>query len=274
MQRQGLAFLLPLLLLALPARGDIAAPAWQTLVFEKRHLLGIARAEVAIQTGGACTDAGWRLVVDNSLPGTRETVDLTLACDSGAILERERFSQGTDQRLLAWSYSEAVVLRDRREPTDAGEGADVPSEQWPLSSRLRVEVPPEAQGETITSPYGLLALFDTLIDEPAGNRLLVHTDRHFYRLAVSGEREDLGLGDPVPWGDGVLQGNRSVHRLTLRAVPLDAAAGDKDFTLFGLSGAIVIDVDAETRLPLRIRGSAPRIGTTTLRLVGAVPREQ
>ena len=239
-----------------------------SLVFEKRSIWGIARAEVGLRATHDCDEQGWRMIVDNSLEGMRETIDITLDCQQGSNLHRERVSQGRGQRLKSWEYDHSRVLRERREPP--ADPASLPPQSWPVSSRIRIDVPEPAQSHAVTSPHALLALLDTLIDEPL-DALIVHTDLNFYRLTVRRTPQALDLGEDLGWGEEQLRGRRSVHRLFLRAYPLDGNPEADDFSFLGLSGEIVIDVDRQTRLPLRISGSAPRLGNTVLRLMVASP---
>ena len=243
-------------------------PSWQALVFEKRTMWGIARAEVGLLASADCDAEGWRMIVDSSLPGMRETIDITLECEEGSTLERQRVSQGRDQRLKTWQYEKPLVLRERREPPRNPDSLS--PQDWPVSSRIRIAMPELAEENAVVSPHALLALLDTLIDEPVDD-LIVHTDLNFYRIAIQRRAQELDLGEDLGWGDEQLSGRRRVHRLRLRARPLEGNPESDDFSFLGLTGDITIDVDQQTRLPLRISGRAPRVGNTVLRLMVASP---
>lgn len=268
---QALLITLPLILAGGAAWAELPAPDWQALVFEKRSFWGIARAEVGIRAGAQCDDEGWRLIVDSSLPGMRETVDLTMSCEAGNLRQRNRVSQGGEQRLKIWRYDGHAITRDRHEPPSDPELADRSPRDWPLSSRLSITLPDAAKNGTVISPSALFALLGDLVDQPGRGDLIVNTDLNFYRLEISRRDQELDLGEELAWGDQRLRGRRSVYRLRLHAEPLPGNPEDDDFSFMGLSGDIEIDVDRDTGLPLRISGRAPRIGDTVLRLMVASP---
>jgi hypothetical protein len=258
----------------LTAAAELVSPVWQALVLEKQSLWGSARAEVALLKGDEpdddCGQTDWRLMIVNSLPRNRESLDLTLACDSGEIRYRKRLSEGRNQRLKTYTHSPGEVERLRREPPpDAAQDAD--PETWPVSSRLVLPLPQPVQSGVLIAPHSLLVLVDTILEGPEEQVLYALSDLNFFRLDIRVSDADVKLDDPLQWEGEALSGVRLVRRVTVNATPLQGNTEEPDFSFFGLSGELTIDVDTATRLPLRVRGAAPRLGSTELSLVGASP---
>jgi hypothetical protein len=255
----------------LAVAAELVPPVWQALVLEKQSLWGSARAELALQREGNCSAAGWRMMVVNSLPGSRESIDLTLSCVTGQISQRSRLSSGRDQRLKSYLYTAEAVERLRREPPpdsvdDAGD-----AQRWPISSRQVLSLPEPVRAGILIAPHSLLLLLDTILEGPREQVLYALSDLNFYRLDIAISDADTKLDEPLQWEGKTLAGVRIVRRITVTPTPLPGNPEDPDFSFFGLSGRLTIDVDAATHLPLRVRGAAPRLGSTELSLVGASP---
>jgi hypothetical protein len=269
---QRLSHILLAVSLATPltAAAELVSPVWQALVLEKQSLWGSARAEVALLQGDECGQSDWRLKIVNSLPRNRESLDLTLACDSGEIRYRERLSEGRNQRLKTYTHSPGQVERLRREPPpDAARDAD--PQTWTVSNRLVLPLPQEVESGVLVAPHSLLVLVDTILEGPETQVLYALSDLNFFRLDIRVSDADVKLDDPLQWEGEALSGVRLVRRVTVNATPLPGNTENPDFSFFGLSGELTIDVDTATRLPLRVRGAAPRLGSTELSLVGASP---
>tara|TARA_R110000823_G_scaffold119998_9_gene244386 strand:+ start:6505 stop:7341 length:837 start_codon:yes stop_codon:yes gene_type:complete len=249
----------------------IELPRWQVLEFEEQAFWATAHSRIEIP-GPDAGDEYWKFSADSSVPGNSEQVSLRFDPATGQLLSRERLSKGKkDQRLKSFGYEQEFVLRERRSPE--GKAATAPPE-WPLDSRKQLSYPPAATELAVTNPYLLLLLADRLQAQGPGSTLevLVHTDHNFYRARLTS-----GNGVPVEAnyslaGNGQTRGMRETTAVALRVTPEGELAEEDDFSLFGLSGEIIMLFDRHTGLPLQVRGNAPRIGATEINLKSATLR--
>ncbi|MCZ6829459.1 MAG: hypothetical protein O7F73_07720, partial [Gammaproteobacteria bacterium] len=141
-------------------------------------------------------------------------------------------------------------------------------------SLQEVTFPRLPAGSVVTTPYALLILVSTLPLAPAESaEFFLHTDYNLYRVILQrGENSRLQTRYLLHDSDGQstrYQGKRQVETIQLQ-VEATAQAPDKpDFEILGLRGEVSILLDSETRLPLRVIGTAPRIGKTHLDLIAA-----
>ena len=222
-------------------------PPWAELLYQEQSIFATASSKLTL---ALCeSDAGtWCLEATSSVASNRESIRLT-ALPGGRMLERERFSEGSDRRRKAWRYGMSGVTRERREQDATGE--------WRLTSRRKIGYP---QGETaVTDALMLLAL----VNPQQPGTFAVHGDLNYYRVTVTPAGEDrIEVDARLPGGERI----REVDLVTLSAEPLLALEDKDDFSLLGLTGEITIAFDRGTGLPLQLRGRAPRIGMAELNL--------
>ena len=239
--------LLALLLVCATARAG-EQPPWRELVYQEQSFFATASSRLVL---APCeTDpTAWCLEATSSVAGNRENIRLT-ALPGGRMLERERFSEGSDRRRKAWRYGMSGVTRERREQDANGE--------WRLTSRRKLDYPADAG--PVTDTLLLLALIDPA--KTAG--FTVHGDLNFYRVTAAPAGEDrIEVSAGLPGGTGRF---REVDLVTLSAEPLVTLEDKDDFNLLGLGGDITIAFDRATGLPLQLRGRAPRIGMAEINL--------
>ncbi|MEZ5569138.1 MAG: hypothetical protein R3E54_12465 [Halioglobus sp.] len=246
-------------------------PAWRVLEFEEKAFWATAHSRLELPTASQQTN-DWEFIANSSVPGNSEQVSLRFDADSGQLHTRERLSKGKeDQRLKSFDYEKDFVLRERRSPQENTQAAPP---QWPLDSRKQLPYPPAASKLPVTNPYLLLLLAGRLQAQGPGASLevLVHTDHNFYRARLTS-----GNGVPVEAnysiaGETPTRGTRETNAVAVRVTPEGALAEKDDFSLFGLTGDIIVLFDRHTGLPLQVRGEAPRIGSTRINLKSATLR--
>lgn len=246
-----------------------AEPVWQELVFERRSMWTTARSRLSL--GKREQDPfGPSLVLrlEGSLASNTERETQLLATGSYALLQRDRLTRGKNQRLKQYRYGADQVERIRREP-GASEQQD--PEQWPVSSRRALPFPVPGAGGVVTSAQALLALAGAVIEGPQQPpAVYVHTDVNFYRVRlVSAGEETLDVDYTLAGGSQRVRGKRSAVIVRLETEPAGIPEDPPDLTLIGLGGEISIALDKQTGLPLQVRGSAPRLGKTSIDLVAA-----
>lgn len=254
--------------LALGAAGAAAAdapplPAWRSLLFEQSRFGVTARSQVAVDAGPAGGES-WQLHATSSIANNTETVCLALDPASAAVLERTRMSSGRNRRYKSYNYLPEYILRLRREPAD---DAGVPPRDWPVSSRREIPYPTDRDGLVVTEAYVLLLLAGRLqpgAEQPAA--VIVYTDEDFYRVIMRVEEgPELDVDYSLAGSGERVTGPRPTRRVTLTVSPMQGSRGG-DFSLLGLEGEISLYLDADSGLPLELRGDAPRIGSSTIDL--------
>lgn len=246
---------LPLVAAAEPLT-ESSLPEWRSLVFEEKAFWATARSQLELD---ACPEspAAWCLEASNSVANNRERISLSARPD-GSLLERRRFSEGSDRRRKQWRYGLKGITRERLEPDASGE--------WRLTSRRQIDYP---EGEPrVTDPLLLIALLRPGADSQS---FLVNTDLNLYRVSAESAGEDLVEVDPKLAGFGTR--HREVNLLKVTAQRLQPAPDKPDFSLLGLSGELLVAFDRETGLPLQVRGKAPRLGFVALTLKSVELRE-
>jgi hypothetical protein len=85
---------------------------------------------------------------------------------------------------------------------------------------------------------------------------------------VAGE-EQLEVDYSQDGGQERVTGERTAIVVGLQVDPVGTPRGEPEFSLLGLDGQVSILLDRQSRLPLQVRGRAPRIGETYINLVAA-----
>jgi hypothetical protein len=170
------------------------------------------------------------------------------------------------ERIKQYAYGENTVTRTRREPN----GTDtLPAQKWPISSEKILERPSLQECPVLTVIPALLMLARTVSGEPDQTlTTCVHSDNNFYRVQMkkSGEEQ---LEANYTLAGGKVSGKKATDVITVKVERVGTPDGDMDFSLLGLSSPVVILVDKEARLPLQVRGKAPRIGNAQINLIAA-----
>ena len=183
-------------------------PPWAELLYQEQSIFATASSRLAL---APCeSDAGtWCLEATSSVASNRESIRLT-ALPGGRMLERERFSEGSERRRKVWRYGMSGVTRERREQDATGE--------WRLTSRRKIGYP---EGETAVIDALLLL---ALVDPGKPESFAVHGDLNYYRVTATPTGEDRIKVDPaLPGGERM----REVDLVTLSAEPL-LTLEDKD----------------------------------------------
>ena len=246
-----------------------AEPVWQELVFERRSMWATARSRLSLGKGEQDPFGPILLLrLEGSLGSNTERETQLLATGSYSLLQRDRLTRGKNQRLKQYRYGADQVERIRREP---GASEQQTPEQWPVSSRRALSFPGPGSGGVITSAQALLALAGAVIEEREQPlAVYVHTDVNFYRVRLVADGEEtLDVNYTLAGGSQQVRGKRAAVVVRLETEPAGTPEDPPDLTLIGLGGEISIVLDKQTRLPLQVRGSAPRLGKTSIDLVAA-----
>jgi hypothetical protein len=253
------------------ATGAVAQPtddqAWSELRYEAKSMWATALSKLTLTTEESAEFGQvQRIQLEGSVAKNTERETILLAPGDGAVLIRERFTSGKNQRMKQYAYDETTVTRTRREPDAKG---NLPPQQWPISSAIKLQRPSLQDCPVLSVIPALLILSQEVSSAP--NQTLttcVHSDNNFYRVQLkkSGEEQlkvNYGLG-------GVkVTGEKATDVITVLVEPVGKHDGDMDFSLLGLSSPVVILVGQEVQLPLHVRGKAPRIGSAQINLTGA-----
>ncbi len=266
-----------LLTIALPIGGLAgpfsSLPGWSELLFERQALWVTARAKLSIATrNDARLGTVWELQVEESIAESRAQETQQIDPGSGALLQRSRLTSGKNSRVKEYRYAVDKVERIRREPDPS---RDLPTARWPVSSDRNIDYPALESGALLTSMPALLLAASGVIEIPGhAATVYVHGDFNFYRvqLSVVGE-ETVDVDYSLAGGQQRVKGERTAIVVGLQVEPVGAQRGDPEFSLLGLSGQVSILLDKQSRLPLQVRGRAPRIGETDINLVAADVRQ-
>ena len=102
----------------------------------------------------------------------------------------------------------------------------------------------------------------------------VHSDNNFYRVTMTAKGdESVKVKYKLEGASKRVSGKVSALKIDLAIARVGTPDGDMDFSLLGLSSPVVILVDKDSRLPLQVRGQAPRIGKAEINLIEATPAD-
>lgn len=286
----------------IPATDTTAAPAelarigWESLELGASSLLGSAVSRLRLYSEPAATldpalhpGDGHLLVLlaDSRVAGNRERRSVWFDPGRG-LVQRCRVGFGrSDSRAKCYRYEARSIQRERREsdltaaaidarPDWTREGARSAlalASDWPVSSAGRLSLPdtiPEAAG--LISPTLLLPLASAAeLRAPGDSHVLyVHTDHDFFRvtLRVSG-RESIEVDYRLDSATGAREVRERVEALVIRLQVTPVGEPEDGFELLGLRPPLTLLLDPATRLPLALRGDAPRLGPGEVRLQAA-----
>jgi hypothetical protein len=241
-----------------------ALPAWQTLEFEQSVYWVTARSRVTINPKPD-DPRNWLLTATSSVASNAEEVQIELEANSGRALHRSRLSRGKQQRYKSYQFLPDHILRERREPGD--NPAREPA-QWPLSSSRNTPYPAAAEGLVVTDAYALLYLAGRFVHSPQEHtEVVVNTDANFYRVRMThGKDSAVEVDYQITGQHSPVTGERESSEVILSIRAVGAAPDKPDFSLLGLNGEITLQLDRVSGLPLLLRGTAPRVGATEIKL--------
>lgn len=249
-------------------------PVWQVLEFEEKAFWATARSSLEVEAVPQ-EPALWELTVLNSVVDNSELIVQQLDPSTGRALSLTRLSRGKEQRVKAYEFTDKFVLRERRTP---GGDNTLPPEEWPVTSSKQVPYPTfedEPATPVITSPYVLVLLAQQL-QAQGGDKtqeLLVHTDWNFYLVRLtSGNGIPVDVNYTIDDGE-VVRGRHETRAVAVQATLVQGREGGDDFSLFGLDGDVILFFDRANGLPVQVRGTAPRIGSTDINLKSVRMRE-
>ena len=284
-----------LVLLGLPAplataESSDGAP-WRMLEFERKSIWGTAKARIELnekssaELANAWQNPGrqdylmplgesvWELTVAATVGSNRARLQLLMEPTSTAIYQRDRFTVGRkNRRNKFYRYHREGVSRIRRDPQP--DEVSLPPAQWSQSLLQEITFPRLPADRVVTAPYALLILTSALpLTADASAAFYVHTDYNLYRVVLQrGIDTRVKASYLLLDSDGQsrrYKEDRRAETIHLQLESTEQAPDKPDFELLGLSGEITVLIDSETRLPLRVIGTAPRVGKAHLDLKSA-----
>ncbi|RRQ21031.1 hypothetical protein [Thiohalobacter thiocyanaticus] len=269
---------------------------WQAVTLSASNLLGSAVSRIRLHEAAAGEPAGQVnaggpllvLLADNRV-GRQNLERLSAWYDpAGTLVQRCRVGFGrSDSRAKCYRYEDRGILRERRESDltaadiasqpdwtrDGARSALALARDWPVSSSGRLRLPdaiPENAG--LISPTLLLPLASAAPLQASGDSkaFFVHTDHDFFRvtLTVTG-REPVAAEYRLDTDTGSQQIRNRIEALVIRLETTPIGDPENGFELLGLRPPLTLLLDPATRLPLALRGDAPRLGPGEIRLEAA-----
>lgn len=242
-----------------------AKPPWTSLEFERKYLWITARSKLHAEL--LCGDPDtWLLTANSSVASNTEQLEFRLEPGTARVMSGERFSQGKNSRVKTYQYSSSGVERTRREPLQGEE--DKPAANWSGVSSSSIALPTEVSaGAVLTSPLAILLLAGSPDLGSTGSEmeLYVHSDHNFYRVTLRNMRSELVQSPLQP----PAAEKQSAYILELEVEAAGTPIDKPDFELLGLQPPLSIYVSSASGLPIRISGSAPRMGSAELDLKAA-----
>jgi len=285
---------LALLLIAWPVASPAAAgqfdPArvrWASLEFSASRFMFTARTSIAAQlvpAGTIVTQLRTTPTGRPVMPGA-EVVDLVYAMSgfgresrtelwldpvTGGTLQRTQHDTGSRPRLRTYRFTDRGAFHFTRWPANRSEQAQTPEHWTHVEQGMRPYVPGDID-QPVTEPTALLWLIAAADLARPGDRMevLAFSRRQVSRvdIDVTGQRTvALNFMEEGPAGARRRDGRMPALVLRLAANPLDAAAEEQDFELFGLHGDLELLLDPQTRAPLELSGRVRIAGQVTVRL--------
>ncbi|CAA0126197.1 Uncharacterised protein [Halioglobus japonicus] len=245
-------------------------PSWQVLEYEQKAFWATAKSRLEVLPVAGKPNE-WVLDVMSSVVDNSEKLQVSFEAATGRVLSRARISSGKEQRMKSYQYNSDHILRERR---NAPANSDAPASQWPITNTKYLDYPASRGDTVVTSPYMLILLAAQLQAQGPNKSMevIVNTDLNFYRVKLTS-----GNGIPVDanysvTGQDPVSGKVDTIAVAIQASPEDSLVDDDDFSVLGLDGEIILFFDPATGLPLQIRGDAPRIGGTEIKLKSVTMR--
>jgi len=262
-----------------PARMD-----WQALEFRASKLLISATAELVIDHRPAVSVADSLIVPAEGRPvmpgptvtvldmasealGRRTEGLLVLDGESGAALQRISYDRRGRLRYRIYRYTDTGAFHRTWWPED-GEN-ELSWQQWSRQEEGMRPFPDTLPPQPVTEPTALLYLVPAgpLFDEGDRMEVLTFARRHVHRVTARVASSERLKYDYVVQPDGERRRGRGEPlRVLLEGRTVDDGDDEDEFELFGLSGAIELFIDPETRAPLAMRGNIKILGEVTFRL--------
>ena len=257
----------------------VPLPAWQVLEYEQQAFWVTARSRIEltalpdkeVEAAAGSEEQQWQLQAASSVANNQEQVTVRLAAGDGRALQRSRFSEGKDKRYKSYEFLPGHMQRERRNPPA---DAALPPTEWPVSSSKEIPYPENGGAAAITDAYALLELAGRFLasPEPAAE-VVISTDVNFYRVQMSrGDGARIKVNYRLAGEQEAVTGKRDTRAVILQVSPVGTERSKPDFSLLGLHGNITMLFDPTTGLPLQLRGTAPKIGSTEINLKTATLR--
>tara|TARA_R110002049_G_scaffold31098_20_gene105885 strand:- start:679 stop:1515 length:837 start_codon:yes stop_codon:yes gene_type:complete len=245
-------------------------PSWQVLEYEQRAFWATAKSRLEVLPVPGKPDL-WELDVQSSVVDNSEKLEVSFEAATGRVLSRARISSGKEQRMKSYQYNADHILRERR---NAPSNSAVPANEWPLSNTRYLDYPASRGDTVVTSPY-MLVLLAAQLQAQGPNKsmeVLVNTDLNFYRVKLTSGNGITIDADYKVAGQEPVSTRVDTIAVAIQASPEGTLVDDDDFSVLGLDGEIILLFDPATGLPLQIRGDAPRIGGTEIKLKSVTMR--
>ena len=215
-------------------------------------------------------------IVEISATGRAYRTDVWFAPDGLVPLERRRDKTGKGANRKVFHYLADGVRRLRIEPDGRSE-AKRPPEEWSLVQELFFPYGPARAGcQALLDPNLLFVVATAELAGPEPRDLCVFNKQTIHRVrlsAVPGEALAVDYQVTDAAGRREVRRQAQIRRVRIQTFLPDPDGRDADpFEFFEMRGEIEIDLDVETRLPLRVAGDVGGIGRVEFHLHAATLR--
>jgi len=191
---------------------------------------------------------------------------------SGAVLQRDRLKTGADGGRKTVRFGREGAVRVRLKPADRVQAQATPATWTDRKDKVYPYDLTAAGCRHVTVP-ALLLYTVSVADRDRGERsLCVFQDGALYRVRLySGGSTEQAIDYAVSSTAGTYQvsGTREIEQIRLRIEPVSSDADPDKFELLELRGAIGIQVDPATGLPVVVSGSRGLYRDIRIHLTGA-----
>jgi hypothetical protein len=210
------------------------------------------------------------LSLNDRVLGRRSQTRLWLEPSNAAALQRVKTYSGRKPRYKAYRFADNGVSIFRREPA-RGE-KKLPPERWSEVSERHQEVPKKTgSGERLTDPVALFYLVAAARLNSTGDRVEapIFSTKGTFVVELKAEATTSFVVDYV---EVSARGERRVHcatdvlRVSADAHHLNTNCEEGELELLGLEGDVELLVDPALGVAVGVRGKAPVVGKTTVRL--------
>ncbi|UCC57102.1 MAG: hypothetical protein JSU75_05045 [Gammaproteobacteria bacterium] len=255
---------------------DPARPGWMRLVYTGNALTGKVTTTLSLVESSADSldIPGVRFPDDSITPvsaqriyllaisaqGAASNTILRIWFDAmtGAVLQRDRLKTGEDGTRKTVRFGPDGAVRVRLKPADRVQAQSTPATWMDRKDKVFPYDLATAGCHHVTVPALLLYIISVTDNDSAERKLCVFQDGALYRVRLySAGRKELAIDYTVSSVAGSYQvtGTREIEQIRLDAESISGDADPDEFELLELRGAIGIQVDTATGLPVVVSGN-------------------
>lgn len=283
-----------------PILGQVLEPdavAWQQLRFGTSKLLGGITSDIELRatsadavrpvlmrspqgagiqpTGPQVYELALRGEVKHALLSASETGSAWFDPRTGAAFQRIRTRAGSKPNEKKYRFTDAGVYRLRKKPGDAAAVKLGPA-AWTEQKESFYPFTPLAAGCTNVTDAAVLLYFISAGATAGPNQTLcVFSKSDLFNVRLRAHGAEVVSVDYVETAAGVSSPRRGEVQALRYQIDVETGLSsnpDARFQFLGLEGDIQILVDAETRVPIQVRGAISGVGQVALNLLALTRR--